>query len=70
MEIREVEEEINAPFFEVCKLGSVAPDPGWTDANELHKAKYVVERKYVSWKALEQLRENDLNDIPSEDALN
>ena len=69
VEIKEVEEEVNAPFFEVCKLGSVAPDPGWTDANELHKAKYVIERKYVSWKELEELRENELYDIPSEEAL-
>lgn len=66
VEVKEVEETVNAPFFEVLKLGSVAPDPGWTDANEFHKAKYVVHRSYPTWKDLEELRENDLYSIPSE----
>ncbi len=67
--IQEVEETEEGPFFDVCKLGSVLVDPGWSEANELHTAKYVVHRTYPTFKDLEALRENDLYNIPSEEQL-
>ena len=69
VDIEDAEETKEGPFFEVCKLGSVLVDPGWCEANELHMAKFVTHRTYPTFKDLEDLRQNELYNIPSEDQL-
>lgn len=78
-EVEEVEVTKNEPFFEVCELGSVLPDPGWRKPNKLHKAKYVVQVTYPTFNDLDTLRQQVVYDrdgkkvggydIPSESEL-
>lgn len=59
----------NRPFFEVCELGTVFPDPKWKKPNQIHKAKYVCHVTYLTLNDLNDLRANPLYDIPSADKL-
>ena len=52
----------SAPFFQKCDLGTILIDPKWKSPNRLHKAKYVVEVAYPTFKDLDELRQQALYD--------
>lgn len=58
-----------APFFEQKPLGTIFVDPGWRDPNRIWKAKFVIERAYLTFEDLNKLREQPGYDIPSEEEL-
>jgi len=59
----------NRPFFEFKRLGTVFPAPGWRNANQIHKAKYIVEKQYLTFEDINKLRKQDDYHIPSEEEL-
>lgn len=68
-EVQEIEVVTNRPFFEHKPLGTVLVDPGWRKPNKIHRAKYVIERNYVTFNDLNKLRLQDGYNIPSEQEL-
>jgi hypothetical protein len=47
--IREEKVVKNRPFFEHRRLGTVLVDPKWNRPNQLHKAKWLVDRAYLTF---------------------
>lgn len=68
-EVKEVVEEINKPLFEFCQLGTVLVDPAWNKPNQIHKAKALVHRRYMTYYQMEKLRENPSYNLPDADTL-
>jgi len=64
-----VEEVIDQPSFEhIVNLREVLVDPS-LNVPDIRKAKYVIRRRYVTWKDLDKLRERPGFDIPSQEKL-
>jgi hypothetical protein len=59
----------NRPWFEQIPLGELLIDPKWNKPNQLWRARWVIHEKYVTYEDLNQLRDNPLYDIPSEEEL-
>ena len=69
LEIESVEVEIDRPFFEHIKnLRHVLVDPTLS-VPDISKGKFVIERIYMTWNELNDLRERPGFDIPSEEEL-
>jgi hypothetical protein len=69
IEIEPVEEQIDRPFFEhIVNLGRVMVDPG-LDKPDIRKAKYVVERMYMTFDDLDKLRDRPGFTIPPKEKL-
>lgn len=57
-DVQEIEVEEFVPTFEQREIGSVLVAPKWRNANKLHKAKYVIDRMYLTFNDLRELRED------------
>ena len=68
-EIQDQEVEKNRPFFESKELGTFMPAPGWRARNQIWKAKYVIERSYMDFYALNELRWTRGYNLPPEAEL-
>jgi len=68
-EVVDIEVTHNRPTFEKCELGTVFPDPTWNSPNQLWKAKWIVNRRYLNYDDLTKLRDNPDYDIPSDEVL-
>lgn len=68
-EVKEIEITESRPFLEAKELGQVFPAPGWRHGNQIWKAKYVVERNYVTFNDLKDLRQQQGYDIPDDETL-
>jgi hypothetical protein len=67
-EVLEIEVEENAPFFESKDITYILPDPGWNEP-DIRKAKWVIERMYLNFYDLRELREEAGYDIPDDETL-
>lgn len=64
-----VEESIDRPTFEhIVNLRTILVDPS-LNVPDIRKAKFVIRRRYVTWKDLDKLRERPGFDIPSQEKL-
>src|SRR5579884_3276589 len=67
--VREEKVTKDRPFFEFKPLGTIFPAPGWRKPNQIHKAKYIVEKSYMNFYELNALRNRKGYNLPSEEAL-
>jgi hypothetical protein len=65
----DVEVTRNRPVFEKCELGTVFVDPTWRSPNQIWKAKWIVQERYLNYDDLTKLRQNPDYDIPSDEQL-
>ena len=65
----DVEVTRNRPTFEKCELGTVFIDPTWKNPNQLWKAKWIIQERYLNYDDLQRLRDNPDYDIPSDEVL-
>jgi hypothetical protein len=70
-EFEAIEQEVtrNRPFFEKCELGTIFPDPKWNKPNQIQKAAWIVDERYVTYDDLKILSQNPDYDIPDEETL-
>jgi hypothetical protein len=68
-EVVEVEVTRNRPTFEKCEIGTVFVDPTWKSPNQIWKAKYIIEQKFLNYEDLQRLRDNPDYDIPPDEVL-
>jgi hypothetical protein len=70
-EFEAVDEEVtrNFPFFEKCELGTIFPDPKWNKPNQIWKAAWIIDERYVTYDDLKILSQNPDYDIPDEETL-
>lgn len=69
IDIDTIEEDIDRPFFEhIVNLGHVLVDPG-LNKPDIRKAKYVIERMYMTFDELDKLRERPGFNIPKKEDL-
>jgi len=68
MDVVDVEQVINRPFFKRCEVNHVLVDPALREP-DVRKAKYVVHREFLTLRQLNDYRGYEGWDIPSEEAL-
>ena len=68
MDVVDVTQVINRPFFKRCEVNHVLVDPSLREP-DIRKAKYVVHREFLSLRQLNDYRGMDGWDIPSEAEL-
>jgi hypothetical protein len=68
LDVHEVEEVVTRPFFKRCEINHVLVDPSLR-VPDIRYAKYVVYRDFLTLRDLNQLRDCEGWNIPSEDEL-
>lgn len=67
-EVQEVQTEKNRPFLESKDIRFILPDPAW-NSPDIRDAKWVVERAYLTFNDLEELRNQPGYDLPPSEDL-
>ena len=68
LDLVEIEEKIDRPFFKRCEINHVLVDPSLREP-DIREAKYVIYRDYLTLRDLNDLRDNEGWNIPSEEEL-
>ena len=69
LEVEIIEEVIERPTFEhIVNLREILVDPG-LEVPDVRKAKYVIRRRYMTWKDIDKLRNKEGYDIPSREKM-